>query len=144
MQQSLLSHSTAFLSPPKELLPISSYCPFPLPTLANTNPLSVSMDLLILNTVYRWNHIACGPLFLASSRTYCFQGSRASLLPGNFKNTVRLSPASPLHPSTWRTPAQPSGLIIPSLGGTFLTQIPDPQAWLGPLLYAIAASLLPE
>lgn len=48
--------------------PISSHSPFlsPSQALETTNLLSVSVDLAILDSSCKWNHIVCGGLCLAS------------------------------------------------------------------------------
>ena len=52
-----------FITPQKNALPVRSQSP---QLLASTNLFSISMDLPVLDILYKWNHTRCDHLCLAS------------------------------------------------------------------------------
>lgn len=63
---------------------ISQFLPIPDPSRQLLNELSVSMALLILDILYKWNFTICGLLFLASFIQYVFKVHPCCSLYQNF------------------------------------------------------------
>ena len=54
------------ITPRRSSIPMSRHTPIPCPSPTTTNPLSVSVDLPVLDVSHQWNHTLCVLLCLAS------------------------------------------------------------------------------
>lgn len=66
VQPPTLSNKEIFITPKENPIPVISHSTPP-QSLAASNPLSVSIDLAILDISYRWNYTACDLCFLSLS-----------------------------------------------------------------------------